>query len=404
MQVLNFDDAGGLTVDQSEYDAFINANSATFGPVPTISSTNRTLLQSILDDGDAVEFGAGIYPFDGEIVLGGKFDLRGSGRGQTLLWAPQSNFLHYTTAGATYPRLKELTIEAQGNVLRTDAWAVNAIHGLVAEDAAFVSYAGHAFENDRTTTGGTGCPIYGSKFTNVGVYAGAGKAAFYEWQSGSNVFDNVVDQHYYFNSRNTNSKGIMKALFWNSTVHLFCNSNISYSGMDYVYFYDRPGSLAWFGAENNLFEGNSYSFQAIAKVSTSNFYLTTRGNRYLQNGARETGHHYILDNGNSYINECDSPSPIYEEHGNIRNRSNAPVYCVTGFLDVGQTKRRLAYFGPRSEARDGQRAPGRLIPVPGQPAPDKATTAAEMQMSDMWTKYGEEIGYMQRMEWPLTLD
>lgn len=399
MTVVNFDEAGGLTIDRAGYDAFINGNNATFGAVPQISGTNAALLEQILADGNAVQFGAGIYPFNREVQLTRQFDLRGAGRSQTLLWAPQSHFLHMVGGGATYPVLQDLTIEASGNVLRTDAWAVNAIHGLSARDAAFVSYADHAFENDRSQTGGTGCPNYGSKFLNVGVYAGAGKAGFYNWQSGSNVFDNMVDQHTYFANGWCNKKGIIKALFWNTTVHRLCNSNISYAGMDYVYLWDRPSAMTWFGADGNLFEGNSFSFQAIAKCTTSNFFLNVSGNRYLQNSARETGHHYIFANGNTYVGECDSPSPIYEENGNIRNISDAPVYCVTGLLDSGKTKRRLSYFGPRALARDGAKAPSRLIPVPGQPMPDKATTAAEMQMLDMWQKYGDEIHYMQRTEW-----
>lgn len=393
MSVINFDNAGGITIEPNGYDAFINGNNAAFGTVPSISSTNRELLQSILDDGNAVEFGAGIYPFDGEIVLGGKFDLRGAGRGETLLWAPQSHFMHYTTGGATYPRLKELTIEASGNVLRANGWSVNAIHGLLAEDCAFVSYHDHAFETDKSTAGGTGCPIYGSKFSNVGVYAGPGKAAFYEWQSGSNVFDNVVDQHYYFRQKTINKKGAMKALFWNCTVHRLCNSNISYSGMDYVYLFDKPGVMAWFGADNNLFEGNSFAFQSIVKAGTSNLFINTSNNRYLHNVAKENGHAYILFGGNIFIKECDSPAPLYDDGLTIRNQSNATIRAVSGLVDAGKTKRRLLVYEPMTWFDHTDRAHGTLTPV-------TEALADENHMSAMWDKYSSELSYFQVVKWP----
>lgn len=395
MAVVNFDEAGGLTVSQADYDAFINGNDATFGPVSaavlSAGAVNRQILADAIADGDAVKFGAGIYPFDAAVEIGREFDLRGGGRGETLLWSPQAHFLHYTSGGATYPRFSRLTVEAQGNVMRANGWSVNAIHGLLAQDCAFVSYGDHAFETDKTTAGGTGCPTYGSRFTDCGIYAGAGKAGFFEWQSGSNVFDNVVDQHIYFNKRWTISKGTMRALFWNTNVHLWCNSNISYAGMDYVYLVDRYG-LYWLGLRDNLFEGNSHSFQAIAKVSTGNFHLDAAGNRYLQNSARETGHHYIFLTGNSHIRSSDSPTPLYSENMAIRNMSHATVRAVSGLVDAGNTKRRLMVFGPEAWFSASDYAPGTLTPA-------TEALADEIHMGAMWDKYTGQISYVQRTQW-----
>jgi len=331
------------------YSTFINGNNATYGAIPAIGTKNRIILKMLLLANFTVKFGGGIYPFDAEIALAGGYNFRIAGVDQTstLLWAPNSSFLSYTLGGATNPYIRDIRIEVNGSVLLTQANTVNAIHGLVMQAAFFISYASHTFWNDYTIAGGTGCPIYGSKILDCGVYAGPSKGCFYGWGSGSNVFDNLVDLHYFYNSFNTNSKGITEALFFNSNVRSLINSNIAYSGLKYVYYLDRPGTLGYFYARNNVFENNANSFQAIVKCDapTSNLFLKTEANTYIGT-PKESGYHYLLKLGNTYMLGTDSPTPLYGD--SVRNYSSEFVRVVTTKTDSSGTKYRLSYMEPNT--------------------------------------------------------
>ena len=344
----------------AQYNTFINGNNATYGAVPTISTKNRTILDRLIKSGYPVQFGIGIYPFDAAIILSAhNFYISGVDRNTTLLWAPASSFLSYTSGGATYPYIKDIRIEAYNSVLKTQGNTVNAIHGLVLRDSFFTSYADHTFWNDYSIAGGTGCPIYGSKILNTHVYAGPGKGCFYGWGSGSNVFDNVCDLFIFFNGININRKGIANALFWNSNVRSYCNSNISYAGLNYVARFDRSSTLNYFYANNNVFESNTNSFQAIVKAddSLSNLFFGLVNNFYIGNVAKENGYAYILTNGNTYVQHMEANATINSNSAvlygnNIRNFSDQYICAVTTKTDTSGTQYRLVYYEPHSADSD----------------------------------------------------
>ena len=372
---------------QTAYNTFINGNSASFGTIPSISDVNRTILTMLVAQGHAVCFGGGIYPFDDECVVTTQFKISGVSRNTTLLWCPNSNLFAYYTVGATYPYFKNISVEVNNSVIYTQAWTVNAIHGLVMEDSFFISYADHTFYNDKTTSGGTSCPIYGTKVQNCAVYAGAGKGCFKEWSSGSNIFDNVVDQFIYFNGQATNAKGITKAIFWNSSARMYCNSNITYSGLDYIAYYDRASNLFNFAAYDNVFEAGTYSFQAIVKIdaASSNLDLNIGRNNYIGNVSKENGYPYILLAGNTYLRGMTDAVVLY---GNtIRNYSDSYVRSVTTLIDSGATKYRLAYYEPHSSDETGNSASSLATPT--------STLAALVGMSSIYAADSANISFVQ---------
>jgi len=340
-------------LDSSEYDTFINGSNSTFGAIPTISDKNRIITKMLINNKFIIKYGLGIYPFDDEITLsagGGvnNFRLLGSGREKgTLLFSPNGNFLHFISGGSVNPFLMDICIEADGSVILTDAGTVNSIQALRAEDSSFRSYNNHCFFNDISITGGTGCPIFGTKFLECTVYAGEGKGCFYGWRSGSNIFDNVVDGNQFFNGVSVNSKGYIRAIFYNSNVRKLTNTNISYSGFDYVAYYDLAG-LSTFNAYDNVFETANYPYKAILKTDASgiNLNLETKRNQYIGTPS-ETGFHYIVTASNVNIkNGTDSPTPLFGN--NIRNQSPEYIRAVTTKTDSGGTKYRLAYYEPYS--------------------------------------------------------
>jgi hypothetical protein len=367
-----------------QYDTFINGNNQAFGAAPSINGVNRTILKMLIDNGHEVKFGSGIYPFDAEASITGTFCIKGASRGKTLLWAPTSNFLRYSIGGATYPQLRDLTIEANGSVIRTDAWTVNAIHGLVMERSFFVSYSSHTFHNDYSTAGGSGCPIYGTKVSDCAVFAGPGMGGFFGWNSGSNIFDNLVDHHLFFNGAGTRFKGTMKAIFFNSNVQKLVNSNVAYSAFEYVFYWDRPSSLVRFNAFDNVFETNNQSFQAVARIdsSSSNFYIAARGNQYI--GAPTESYHYICNAGNAYVVEMDAPTPVYGS--TLRNLSvSQEVRFVTGLLDNAGTRYRIGMMEPRGAFSGDSRAV--LLPA-------TAENAALIGMSSEYAANSANISFI----------
>lgn len=371
--------------DAADYTTFVNGNNATYGAVPSIAATNRTILKMLIDNGHEVCFGAGIYPFDAELSITGRFRIRGVSRSETLLWAPASNLLHYSSGGATYPAFRDITIEANGSIVLTDAWTTNAIHGFVMERSFFISYADHCFQNDYSTAGGTGCPIYGCKITECAVFAAAGKGGFFGWQSGSNTFDNIVDHHMFFNGVGTRYKGTMKAIFYNSNVRKLTNSNIAYSAFDYAFYWDRASSLVRFNAFDNVFETNTNSFKAIARIDSggSNFYLASRGNQYI--GSPTESYHYICNAGNTYVYEMDAPTPVYGSA--TRNLSaTQEVKIVTGLIDSGGTKYRLGLKEPRGIFSGNSQAV--LLTA-------NATNAALIGMSAQYAADSANISYIE---------
>ena len=333
------------------YDTFINGTEATYGAAPSISAVNRTILSMLITQRHRTQFGEGIYPFDDAVILNNArpFNLEGVERARTLLWAPNSPFLHCTQFGAQYCSFDKLTVESDGAVLLTDRGQVQAFHGIEARRCNFKSYSDHCFHNDRTVTGPFSNPMYDTLFHRCGVHAAADKAMFYEWDSGSNIYDDVVETFRFFNRVATNHKGIPKAMFWNSNAKVYKNSNITYSGMDYVFYADRSGLWRWTACDNVFeaaFDGNSFQAIARAETGSGNVHINFRDNLYILDTGLETGYPFVLLAANVFVYNFDGPKPIFSN--GVRNLSDNYVQSVTGLLDSGGTKYRLRYYEPHS--------------------------------------------------------
>lgn len=349
-EIVQFDWFDNEVSTQADYDTFINGQNATFGNIPNISDTNRIITKMLLENKYLIYYGIGIYPFDNSVDLGNyNFRIVGTGREQTLLWSPQSSFLNIISGSPTKPYINNISIEANEEVLRTQSNTVNAIHGLMCSNSTFISYSENTFHNDTSVAGGTGCPWYGSKFENLTVNAGNDKGCFTNLQSGSNIYDNVVDSHEYFNRMPPSKKQIPKAIFYNSNVKSYLNSNIAYSGLKYVFYSDLALAFRTFTAKGNVFEeGGDATFQAICKVvNASNFIINVSLNTYVGNVSKENGYKYILNgNGNVTIEDFDIDEVIYGLP--IRNKSNKTIKAYSPNTDVGNTKSRLSVYSPFS--------------------------------------------------------
>ena len=347
----------------SDYNTFINGTNATYGAAPTIANTNRTILQMLTDNRFRVVFGGGIYPFDDPVEITYRsFHFVGQSSEETLLWAPTSHFLFADSFGAAYCSFDRISIEADGAVLYTEKNNINAFHGLEARECNFISYSNHCFFNDPVPSGGGAGSLYGSVFVRCNVFAAADKAMFYEWVSASNVYDNVVEAYLFFNRVGTNSKGIPKAMFWNSNFLEYSNSNITYSGMDYLAYFDRAG-LWRCNARNNIFEADPSginSFEAIVKAETgtSNVHIDFSGNLYIGDTAKENGYSFILLAANVFVKNFDGLQPIMSD--GVRNVSDGYVQSVTRPIDSGGTKYRLVYSEPHSRDNAGNDGPSIL--------------------------------------------
>ena len=346
--IVNFDWFDNEKSTLADYNTFINANDAAFGAIPSISDANRLIYKMLVDNSYTVQFGQGIYPFDDEIEVGNNtFYIMGEGRENTLLWLPQSNFLHYITGGALYPYIRNITIEAWGNVLLTDAHAVNGIHAPRLSNSVFISYSDHTFYNDATIPGGTGCPIYGGEFNNLSLHSGTDKGFFTGYGSGSNIYDNVVDMHKYFGDiYNTSAKNFPYAIFYNSSVKNYLNSNIVYAGLRYVFYANKVGTSFKFFASKNIFESGGGAYYAICKVeNTLTFSLSVEDNGYIGTPT-ENGYHYILDCPVTKVYNCDSPT--FLKTPNVKNYASYPIRSVTYPIDGGGTEYRLCVDAPFS--------------------------------------------------------
>ena len=384
-----FDWYGPEKLSLTDYNTFINGANPTFGTIPTISSRNRLVLKNLIDDNTPISFGSGIYPFDDEITMasGIEFKIEGVSKNDTLLFCPNGNFIHYTAGGATHPYFKNIRIESKNSIVLTDAGTVNAIHAFNMSNVFAISYEDHTFHNDYTITGGTGCPIYGCKIEDSAFYCGDAKGMFYGWGSANNIFDNVTDLHYYYNGQNTNAKGIAKAIFYNSNAKKFCNSNIAYSGMDYVVYADRPSVLFTIGLYNNVFEYNTYSFQAIVKivVGSSNINLRVSGNTYI-GAAKENGYYYILQAGRQRFYEFTDDVPVYAD--SIENHTDDYIRYSTSLVDVGGTKYRISMSEPHTSSEDSTLLSSKLL-TPSQ------ETAESIGMGDIYSSDSANISYVQ---------
>lgn len=344
-----------------EYKLFINGRNTEFGTTPSISETNRLILKNHINN-YIISFGLGIYPFDNKIEIGNcNFRIKGIDPSKTLIWCPYSSFLYMNTGGGTYPFIKNISIEVLNNILCTLANKVNGIHGMILDSVKGISYADHVFYNDRSISGGTGCPIYGSKINFSQFYAGRDKGCFTNYTSGSNIYNNVVDAFQYFDGTNTGYKGIMRSLFWNSTVFELRESNILYGGMKYVAYYDNEITpVHKFNARRCIFEGAGNTevagerkgFLNIIKCDStygniSNLYIGIEDCTLISNTFDE-GVAINLSEAvvNCYLN---IPSNFYVYGtNNTYNIGKNTLYAISKPLDINLTKRRLLIYNNTS--------------------------------------------------------
>jgi len=359
----------------AQYNKFINRGGQGYGEIPNISDANSTILQMILDGKFSVQFGQGIYAFDKQIERGFR-SIKGYDKQYTLLWFPLSTAL-YADVGSTYATIDNLTIESKGECMITIGTAV--YHGLNVNNATFVSYEEDTFKQESGL-------IYGSKWTNVQVFAGIQKSCFSGLSSGSNVYHNVVDMHlFYSRIETTKSKGTIKAMFYNSSCRAYTDSNNSYAGMDYLLLIDAYGMFS-FTAYNNVFESQETSWQAITKVDTANFTFNFYDNNYidLSGGVdpspRENGYQHIFLGGNNFIKNY--PQNIYSYGINVGNQSNNVVRNITPKIDANKTRYRLEYLEPNSS-----RGEQSLLP-PTQENADK------YGFSEIYEKDKDSISYI----------
>lgn len=339
-----------------EYSTFINGTNTEFGIVPQISDTNRLILKNHIDK-YIIKFGLGIYPFDDLIEINGNFKLKGIDTTKTLIWCPNSSFLYMSSGGALYPFIENISIEAYNNVLQTLGNKGNTIHGLLLNYVKCISYKDHVFYNNRSASSGTVCPIYGSKANFSQFYAGRDKGCFTNYVSASNIYENIVDAFTYFNGVSLNFKGIMRCLFWNSTVFEMRESNILYGGMKYVAYYDNEITPTHtFNARRCIFEGAGNTevaeerkgFLNIIKCdsaygSISNFHIRIEDCQLVTNTFDEG----VAINLSGAVANCYANIPsdfyVYGTNGFYNTGENI-VYAISKPLDVQATKRRLLIY------------------------------------------------------------
>lgn len=340
-------------ISDNRYKTFINGNNNSFGEAPEIPTTNTDILTKIISLGNII-FGKGIYPFSSEINLSSvtKFVFNGIGSQDTLLWFPSSNAINIATSyGGRFCRIYNLSIEANGNVIRLQS-PFYGMHGFRTDNCTFISYNDNAFHQDRTS-GSVTATMYGARFTNLQVYAGRDKSVFYNIGSNSNVYINVVDALYYFDRQSVvGRKGIMKALLENSSCLEFSNSNILYAGMKYVAYIEGISNLA-LKFNNCVFEGSGnamvgedrkgflniikYGGSVLASISYISFQSCAFVNSVYDKGAM-----IDAEGGNIIIIEPENTANLtIADLTTLNNKSDAIIYAYTKKIDAGATKRRL---------------------------------------------------------------
>ena len=341
--IIEFDWWKNEKVSAAEYNAFI-ANGYLTGAVPTISDTNRTILTKHYNLG-MIKFGKGIYPFDSAMTLG-SVRICADCEFNTLLWSPQSDFI--ITLGSN-GIIKGLYIEANGNIIKCYSTKTYGLYRYEIRDSTLISYA----DNCVTKPDGSdnNSVPYGWLFENVKIYAGPNKSAVYGMDSNSMTYHNVVDAHALFNQVGSNKRGLMFAMFYNSNIQNFDNSNMTYAGWKYFYYINKTG--VWnCNVYNCTFEGGDKEHTNIENIVKIIPTIT-----YLQLSIHDI--RLINNNFNIapiYIGEAvqggfiDAPQidTVFFGAGASKYFANfgSTIYYITRNLDVGGTRRRVGRIYP----------------------------------------------------------
>lgn len=329
-------------IDRAVYDGFINGNSAEFGEKPSISTKNRTILTNMLGSKYSITFGKGIYPFDNGISASiGSYILKGSGRNNTLLWFPNSS--GFTGLISTNSIIENIWIESEDSCITINTGTYP--HAPIFRDSAFISYNSTCFNN----LGGT----YGGLFENLLVYSNK-ESAFSTFGSNSNVFRNVVDSHVFFDGSNTNVKGYMFAMFYNCSCKEYTNFNVTYSGFQYLFYYNRNvDSLARISIHDGTLEMNYVDDTKFIRV------IHTEDSSNLWNLDISYFNVYRIgkgkDNIDFYLRRCSNSLKFSRAQegitllaSTVTNESDYVIRAVTPNIDNQNTKKRILISMPHS--------------------------------------------------------
>lgn len=339
-------------INDNRYSTFINDNNSEFSELPSISNINSTILYNLtnLSNGKSIKFGTGIYPFDSPVE--GSIEshvLSGVSRNDTLLWFPLSDgFIRLVSTNSI---IENLWLECKGDcvTIKENAYP----HAPIFRNSAFISYTSNCFKQ----LGG----LYGGLFENLLVYSTGNKetCAFYKFTSNSNVFRNVVDSHVFFNGKNTNKKGYMFSMFYNSSCKEYTGFNITYSGFKYLFYYkdtkDNQARIAIHDGtlEMNYDSNNEAKFIRLIHTDDSsslwNLYISYFNIYRIGKGK---------DNIDFYIKRASNSSTFLRAQENMTvyantfyNESDCIIKALTPPVDVNKTKSRIFISFPHSGNR-----------------------------------------------------
>ena len=342
--IIEFDWWKNEKVSAADYNTFL-ANGYLTGAVPTISDTNRTILTKHHLLG-MIKFGKGIYPFDAAMNLGNvricadcEFD--------TLLWAPQSDLIYLS--GGLNGIIKGLYIEANGNVIKCYSTVTYGLHRYEIRDSTLISYTDHCVI--RPDGSDNKSVPYGWLFENVKIYAGPDKSAVYGMASNSMTYHNVVDAHALFNQVNSNKRGLMLAMFYNSNIQCFDNSNMTYAGWKYFYYADK-NNIWYCKVYNCTFEGGDNEHSLIANIvrittSITGIQLSLHDITLISNNFDIAPIYIGTSVQGGYIDAPQIDTAFFG-NGDPKSLANfgSTIYYITRGLDVGGTRRRVGRLYP----------------------------------------------------------
>lgn len=329
-------------IDRAVYNSFINGNNAEFGEKPSISTKNRTILTNMLGRKYSITFGKGIYPFDSGISASiGSYTLKGSGRNNTLLWFPNSS--GFTGLISTNSIIENVWIESEDSCITTNTGTYP--HAPIFRDSAFISYNSTCFNN----LGGT----YGGLFENLLVYSNK-ESAFSTFGSNSNVFRNVVDSHVFFDGSSTNVKGYMFAMFYNCSCKEYANFNVTYSGFQYLFYYNNNvDSIARISIHDGTLEmdykDDTKFIRVVHTEDSSNLWNLDISyfNVYRIGKGKDNIDFYLRRSSNS-LKFSRAQEGITLLASTVTNESDYVIRAVTPNIDNQNTKKRILISMPHS--------------------------------------------------------
>lgn len=329
-------------IDRAVYNSFINGNNAEFGEKPSISTKNRTILTNMLGRKYSITFGKGIYPFDSGISASiGSYTLKGSGRNNTLLWFPNSS--GFTGLISTNSIIENIWIESEDSCITTNTRTYP--HAPIFRDSAFISYNSTCFNNLGAT--------YGGLFENLLVYSNK-ESAFSTFGSNSNIFRNVVDSHVFFDGSSTNVKGYMFAMFYNCSCKEYANFNVTYSGFQYLFYYNNNvDSIARISIHDGTLEmdykDDTKFIRVVHTEDSSNLWNLDISyfNVYRIGKGKDNIDFYLRRSSNS-LKFSRAQEGITLLASTVTNESDYVIRAVTPNIDNQNTKKRILISMPHS--------------------------------------------------------